>query len=174
MEKKSSKTAINPILGMERNRIKILFVCHGNICRSPMAQYVFEDMVAKEGKAEAFYIDSAATSTEEIGNPIHRGTRSKLIEKGIPFGDHRAVQLRKADYKNYDYLIGMDRYNIKNITRMVGGDKENKVYKLLDFTGHSRDIADPWYTGEFETTYQDVQEGCRAFLKYLKENGILN
>ena len=148
--------------------IKILFICHGNICRSPMAQYVLQDMVEKNDVAKDFYIDSAATSTEEIGNGVHYGTRRKLASEGIFCGNHRAIQLTKRDYDKYDYLIGMDSANIRNINRIVGSDDNQKVYRLLDFTNEPRDIADPWYTGNFDKTYVDIVKGCEALLKYLE------
>lgn len=148
--------------------IKILFVCLGNICRSPMAEYVMKDLVEKEGLTEEFFIESAATSNEEIGNSMHYGTRGKLEEQGIPFGNHRARQMRKEDYEKYDYLIGMEESNVRNMKRIVGEDKENKISKLLDFTNNSRDIADPWYTGNFDKTYEDVLEGCKALLERLR------
>lgn len=147
--------------------IKILFICHGNICRSPMAEFVMKDMVKKAGLADQFEIASAATSTEEIGNPVHRGTRERLKREGISVAGKTAVQLKKSDYGKYDYLIGMDSWNIRNIQRMTGGDPEGKIYKLLDFAGISRDVADPWYTGDFETTYQDVVAGCEGLLRHL-------
>ena len=149
--------------------IKILFICHGNICRSPMAQYVLQDMVEKRGIADQFYIDSAATSTEEIGNGVHPGTRRKLREGGIYCGDHRARQLRREDYDRYDYILGMDQWNLRNMKRMLREDPEHKIGLLLDFTGHPRDIADPWYTGDFDATYEDVREGCEALLEYLQK-----
>ena len=149
--------------------IKILFICHGNICRSPMAEYVMKDMVEKRGLSHCFYIDSAATSTEEIGNRVHRGTREKLREMGIYCGDHRSRQLRRADYAEYDYLIGMDTWNIRNMQRMVGADPEKKISRLLDFREFPRDIADPWYTGNFDETYEDVLEGCQALLAYVED-----
>ena len=150
--------------------IKILFVCHGNICRSPMAQYVMQDLVNKQGLSGGFYIDSAATSTEEIGNGVHYGTRGKLKEKGIPLGNHRAVQLRRADYDQYDYILGMDQWNRKNMMRILREDPEGKVSLLLDFTDFPRDIADPWYTGNFDITYEDILEGCQALLAYILQN----
>ncbi|MCI8853456.1 MAG: low molecular weight phosphotyrosine protein phosphatase [Lachnospiraceae bacterium] len=150
--------------------IKILFVCHGNICRSPMSQFVMQDLVNKKGLSHLFHIDSAATSTEEIGSGVHRGTRSVLKREGIPLGDHRAVQMQRRDYGAYDYLIGMDQWNIRNIQRIAGGDPEGKVFRLLDFTDHPRDIADPWYTGDFDETYEDVRTGCEALLSYLYRN----
>jgi len=147
--------------------IKVLFVCHGNICRSPMAEFVLKDMVKKENKENEFYIASAATSTEEIGNPPHPGTRNKLKEHGISCEGKHAVQVKKSDYEKYDFIIVMDGYNINNIRRIFGENNMGKVYKLLDFTGESRDIADPWYSGNFEATYKDVVEGCKAFLDKL-------
>ena len=147
--------------------IKILFVCHGNICRSPMAEFVMKDMVEKRGIAGEFYIASAATSTEEIGNDIHPGTKRKLAEQKIPFGKRAARQVARGDYDRFDYFIGMDSWNIKNILRLLKTDDEKKVSRLLDFTGRPRDIADPWYTGNFDETYADVTEGCEAFLEFL-------
>ncbi|MDY3971454.1 MAG: low molecular weight protein-tyrosine-phosphatase [Clostridia bacterium] len=150
--------------------IKILFVCHGNICRSPMAEFVMKDMVEKQGIAEDFYIASAATSTEEIGNGVHYGTRKKLAEFGISTDGKRAVQLKKSDYDKYDYIIGMDSWNMRNMKRMLPEDKDNKLHLLLDFSANPRDIADPWYTGDFDTTYDDILEGCTALMnKILKE-----
>ena len=154
--------------------IKILFVCHGNICRSPMAEFIMKDLVSRAGLADNFYIASAATSTEEIwngvGNLVYPPAKAKLAEHGIDCSGKRAVQLTRADYGKYDYLIGMDSANIRNMNRMLGGDPEKKVYKLLSFAGQDRDISDPWYTGDFEATYRDVMEGCTALLKYLTEN----
>ena len=150
--------------------IKILFVCHGNICRSTMAQSVFWYMTDKKGLSGCFEIDSAATSTEEIGNPPHYGTAAELRKHNIPLIPHRARQLTKSDYDRYDYLIGMDSANIRNMRRMTGG--EDKIYKLLSFAGLDRDVADPWYTGDFETTYADVVLGCAALLDKLE--GELN
>jgi protein-tyrosine phosphatase len=147
--------------------IKILFVCHGNICRSPMAQYVMQDLVNKKSLTDCFYIDSAATSTEEIGNGVHYGTRGKLHEMGIPLGNHRAVQLKRSDYDEYDYIIGMDQWNRKNMLRILGKDPRNKVSLLLDFAEQPRDIADPWYTGNFDITFDDILEGCEALLAHI-------
>lgn len=148
--------------------IRILFICHGNICRSTMGQFVLQDLVNKSGIAETFSIDSKATSTEEIGNPPHRGTVRKMQEVGIPVLPHRATQIKRSDYNSFDYIIGMDQRNITNIHRIIGMDTEKKVCRLLDFTKHPRDIADPWYTGDFDTTYRDVLEGCEALLAYLQ------
>ena len=156
-----------------KNGIKILFVCHGNICRSTMAESVMTYLVNERGISDKFYIFSAATSTEEIGNPPHYGTVRKLREVGIPVVPHRAVQLTKADYDKYDYLIGMDSANIRNMTRICGGDPQGKIRRLLSFAGKERDIADPWYTGNFDETYSDVLEGCLALLAYLKESNNL-
>lgn len=147
--------------------IKILFVCHGNICRSTMAQSVFQDMVNKAGLADRFEIDSAATSTEEIGNPPHHGTSAELRSHGIPVVPHRARQLTKTDASHYDYLIGMDTANIRNMRRITGADA--KIYKLLVFADIGRDVADPWYTGDFAATYADVTLGCEKLLEKLKE-----
>lgn len=148
--------------------IKILFICHGNICRSPMAEFVLKDIVQKENQKDNFHIASAATSTEENGNPVHHGTRNKLREVGISTAGKYAVQMKRSDYAKYDYLIGMDECNIRNMNRIVGGDPEHKICRLLDFSMNPRDIADPWYTGNFEATYSDIVEGCRAFLESLR------
>lgn len=147
--------------------IKILFVCHGNICRSPMAEFVFRDLVQKRHMEDVFQIASAATSREELGNPVHYGTVQKLKEHGISTEGKYAVQLKKKDYALYDYLIGMENVNIRNIFRIVGEDSECKVHRLLDFSRHPRDIADPWYTGDFDRTYDDVLEGCEGLLQYI-------
>lgn len=149
--------------------IKILFICHGNICRSPLAEFVMKDIAAKAGLADSFIIASAATSTEEIGNPVHRGTREKLREHGISAAGKTAVQMKRSDYDKYDYLIGMDDWNIRNMLRITGGDPEGKVHKLLEFAGRDGDIADPWYTGNFDETYEDVKAGCDGLWKILME-----
>ena len=146
--------------------IKVLFICHGNICRSTMAESVMTYLVEKRHLSYLFYINSAATSREEIGNPPHYGTVSKLRQVGIPLVPHRAVQMTRADYENYDYLVGMDTYNIRNMIRIAGGDPDGKIYKLLSFAGIDRDVADPWYTGDFDATYRDVLMGCEALLEY--------
>lgn len=149
--------------------IKILFICHGNICRSPLAEFVMKDIAAKAGLADSFVIASAATSTEEIGNPVHRGTREKLRQHGISAAGKTAVQMKRSDYDKYDYLIGMDDWNIRNILRITGGDPEGKVHKLLEFAGRDGDIADPWYTGNFDETYEDVKAGCDGLWKIMME-----
>ncbi len=146
--------------------IKILFVCHGNICRSTMAQSVMTYLVNQHNLSACFHIDSAATSREEIGNPPHHGTVDKLRREGIPLVPHRAVQMSRQDYDRYDYLIGMDSANIRNMTNIAGGDPEGKIYKLGFFAGQQEDIADPWYTGNFEDTYRDVLAGCQGLLRY--------
>jgi protein-tyrosine phosphatase len=154
----------------ENTMTKILFVCHGNICRSPMAEFVMKDLVEKNGLKNQFYIASAATSTEEIGNGVHYGTRNKLAQYGISVAGKTAVQLKKSDYDKYDYIIGMDKWNLRNMQRMLPEDKGHKIYLLLDFSENPRDIADPWYTGDFDTTYNDIYEGCTALLnKIIKE-----
>lgn len=146
---------------------RILFICHGNICRSPMAEFVMKDLAEKHGKTDDFLIESRATSTEEIGNPVHPGTRRKLSEHGVSCSGKRAVQLCKGDYGKYDLLICMDDRNVRNTLRIVGGDPQNKVRKLLSFAGEAGDIADPWYTGNFDETYDDVLRGCTALLERL-------
>lgn len=149
--------------------IKILFICHGNICRSPMAEFVMKDIIQKEGKSAQYYVASAATSFEEIGNPVHPGTRNKLRQVGISTEGKYAVHLERTDYQKYDFLIGMDSWNMKNIMRIIGSDPDNKVYKLLDFTAHPADIDDPWYTHDFDTTYREVLEGCQALWEYVNQ-----
>ena len=152
--------------------IKVLFVCHGNICRSTMAESVMTYLIKENNLQSTISVDSAATSTEEIGNPPHHGTVRKLREVGIPVVPHRARQMKKQDYAEYDYLIGMDDWNIRNMTRIAGGDPEHKIRKLLEFAGSTRDIADPWYTGNFDATYADVLEGCEAMLAKLAKGAI--
>lgn len=147
--------------------IKILFVCHGNICRSTMAQSVFAYLAEEAGLADRFFIASAATSREEIGNPPHYGTVEKLRREHIPLIPHRAVQMTAADYGKYDYLIGMDSANLRNMARIAGGDPEHKLYKMLSFAGRDADVADPWYTGDFDATFRDVLAGCQGLLRQL-------
>lgn len=147
--------------------IKVLFICHGNICRSPMAEFVFKDMVAKKGLSADFEIASAATSTEEIGNPVYPPARRKLAEHGISCNGKTARQIKKSDYTHYDLLIGMDSANIRNMNRIFGGDPDGKIHLLLDYTNRPGDVADPWYTGDFDATWRDVNEGCSNLLTML-------
>ena len=149
---------------------KILFICHGNICRSPMAEFVMKDLVAKKGLADEFIIASAATSNEEIGNPVYPPVRRILSGRGISTDGKRAVRVTKGDYGYYDYLICMDKNNLRNLNFIIGSDSENKVYRLLDFTDSPADVADPWYTGDFEATERDVDSGCEALLEYILKN----
>ena len=151
--------------------IRVLFICHGNICRSTMAEFVFKYMVCRAKLENEFYIESAATSREEIGNDIHNGTKRKLDEAGIPYAKRKARQMTKEDYARFDYIIGMDAANIRNIFKITDGDSDNKVSKLLDWTDRRGDIADPWYTGNFDVTYDDIWEGCCAFFSHLKKEG---
>ncbi len=148
--------------------IKIMFVCHGNICRSTMAEFVMKDIVKKNGIENDFFICSSATSTEEIGNDTHWGTKQILDKMGVQYTKRKAVQLKKSDYEKYNYIIGMDNANIKNINRIIGNDKDNKVYKLLEFANVDRDVADPWYTRDFITTYNDVLLGCTSLYEKIK------
>ena len=148
-------------------KYRILFVCHGNICRSPMAEFVMKDLVKKAGREEEFYIESAATSTEEIGNNVYPPARRKLAEHGISCKGKTARQLERRDYDRFDLLIGMDSMNIYNMERMCGGDPDDKIRKLMDYTHRPGDVADPWYTGNFEATWRDVLEGCQCLLKQL-------
>ena len=147
---------------------KILFVCLGNICRSPMAEFVMKDLVAKEGLSEEFYIESAATSDEEHGNPVYPPARRMMNSHGIDCSGHAARQMKRADYDRFDLLIGMEGRNLKNMERICGGDPEGKIRRLLDYTHRPGDVADPYYTGDFEATWRDVNDGCRALLDELK------
>lgn len=146
---------------------RVLFVCLGNICRSPMAEAVFKDIVDKKGMANEFYIESAATSTEEIGSPVHYGTRKKLASVGISVEGKTARQIKREDYDKFDYILAMESRNITDILKIVGADPENKVHRLLDFSDNPRDIADPWYTHNFDVTYDDIVEGCNTLIKIL-------
>ncbi len=150
----------------------ILFVCLGNICRSPMAEFVMKDLLKKHGLSDRVHVASAATSTWEVGNPVHHGTKSKLAEHGISCKGKTARLLTKADYAAYDYIIGMEKSNMDDMLDLLGGDPQQKLSLLLDWTGEYRAIADPWYTHDFETTWQDVLRGCTALMDHLaKENG---
>ena len=153
--------------------IKVLFVCLGNICRSPMAEFLFKDLVKKRNIEDKFYIESAATSNEEEGNPVYYLAQEKLAELGISTKGKVARQLSKYDYEKFDYILGMEESNIRNIIKIVGNDDKNKVCRLLDFSKNPRDIADPWYTGNFDKTYKDIMEGLVAFIKYLENNKII-
>ncbi len=148
---------------------RIMFVCHGNICRSPMAEFVLKDMVARRGIDGKFHIESAATSTDEIGNCPHPGTVKMLEAANISCKGKRARRLRADDYDDFDMFIGMDEANIRNMRRMLKGDPEGKVYKMLEFADSNRDVADPWYTGDFDATYNDVVDGCMGLLAWLGE-----
>ncbi len=155
--------------------IKILFICHGNICRSPMAEFVLRDMVKKAGCIADYEIASAATSSEELGNPVYPPAKKKLREHGIgtPENDlgvstKRARRITDADYAQYDYLIGMDDANIRNMKKKYRNDPEGKIYTLMEFTDRPGSVADPWYTGDFEATWRDVSEGCKGLLDYLR------
>ncbi len=147
--------------------IKILFLCHGNICRSPMAEFVMKNMVKKAGLSREFEIASAAVSAEELGNPVYPPARRKLAEHGLSCSGKTAWQISKADYNRWDYLVCMDASNLRRLHRICGGDSEGKMSLLLDYTDHPRDVADPWYTGDFEATWQDVNEGCQGLLRHL-------
>ena len=149
--------------------IKIMFVCHGNICRSPMAEFALRDMLKKRGLDGKISVSSSATSTEEIGNDIHYGTRRILDKYSVPHSPREAVQLTRADYEKYDFFVGMDSANIRNMHRIFGSDPYCKIIRLLDLTDEKRDVADPWYTGNFEVTYRDVTSGCEALIEHLKK-----
>lgn len=146
---------------------RILFICHGNICRSPMAEFVMRSLVEKAGLSEQIDIASAATSTEEIGNPVYPLARAKLKEHGISSDGKTARQVTVKDYADYDLLIAMDQNNLRNLKRILGDDTKQKIHLLMEYTSHPRDVADPWYTGDFEKTWQDVLEGCKGLLKAL-------
>ena len=151
---------------------KILFVCHGNICRSPMAEFIMKDLCEKAGIP--MEIASAATSTEEIGNPVYPPARKKLAEQGISCQGHAARQLTKQDYKHYDLLIGMDNANLRNMTRICGGDPQGKLHLLMDYTHRPGEVADPWYTGDFQRTYEDISLGCQSLLTLLTQSPTIN
>ena len=147
---------------------KILFVCHGNICRSPMAEFIMKDIVKKAGMDDQFHIESAATSTEEIGNSVYPPARRKLAEHGISCEGKTARQMTSSDYDRFDLLVGMDEWNIRNMKRIAGGDPDRKIFKMLDFTSRHGDVADPWYTGNFDATWRDCLEGCEMIFQQYK------
>ena len=150
--------------------IKILFICHGNICRSPMGEFILKDLVEKAGLADRFQIESAATSTEEIGNPVYPPARRKLAQHGIDCAGKTARQLTADDYGRFDLLLGMDRANIRNMTHICGGDPQGKIHLLMEYAGHpGREVADPWYTGDFDATWDDVLAGCQGLLRKIEE-----
>ncbi len=153
--------------------IKVLFICHGNICRSPMAEFIMKYLVDQRGLTNQFYIASAATSTEEIGSRVHHGTAAILERLGIDYSEKRARQMTKKDYQDYDMLIGMDDWNMRNMNRIAGGDPDSKLHLLMDFTDRPGEVADPWYTRNFEVTYRDVMDGCEGLLNYLEEQGVI-
>lgn len=153
--------------------INVMFVCHGNICRSPMAEFVLKDMVKKAGLEDQFEIASAATSSEEcwngIGNPVYPPARRKMAEHGINCDGKRARQMNRGDYTHYDMLIGMDSANLRNMNRICGGDPDGKFSKMLDYAGRGGDVADPWYTGNFDATWRDVNDGCKGLLAHIRK-----
>lgn len=149
--------------------VRVLFVCHGNICRSPMGEFIFKDMVARMGIASQFEVASAATSREEIGNPVYPPARRELAKHGISCAGKTARQVTAADYAHYDYLLYMEAYNLPRLLRVIGSDPQGKCHRVLDFAPHPADIDDPWYTGDFSGVYDQITQGCRYFLKYLEE-----
>ncbi len=152
---------------------RIMFVCHGNICRSPMAEFIFKKMLRENNLNDGFYVASCATSTEEIrgnkGNPVYPPAKAELLKHGITCDGKYAVQLKKSDYDNYDIFVTMDSMNVRNIMRIFGKDPEGKVYKLMDFTDRKGDVADPWHTLRFDVAYADIYDGCKSLLKYITE-----
>lgn len=150
---------------------KIMFVCHGNICRSPMAEFIFKKMIRERGLEDEFFVSSSATSSEEIvgdlGNPVYPPARAELLRHGIDPGGKRAVQLTRGDYDNYDLFVAMDSMNVRNLMRIIGSDPDGKVKKLMDYTSRGGDVADPWFTGDFSTTYRDIYDGCSELLEHL-------
>lgn len=152
----------------------ILFICYGNICRSPMAEMIFKDLIYKNNKRYKFSCASRATSIEELGNDIYPQAKNKLIENGIKVERHCAVQIKKDDYENYDYIIVMEERNRRDVLKIIGDDYDNKIHLLLEFTKNTKDIDDPWYTGDFDVTYQDIYEGCIGLYNYLLSKEVNN
>lgn len=153
--------------------IRIMFVCHGNICRSPMAEFIMKKLAAEAGYSKELFIASSATSTEEIGNPVYPPARAELAKHNIGCSGKVSVQLKRTDYDKYDLFIGMDSANIRNMNRIFGSDRDGRIYKLMTFAGKSSDVADPWYSGDFEAAYRDISEGCRGLIEYLTAEGSL-
>ena len=152
---------------------RILFVCHGNICRSPMAEFVMKDLVCKAGLEDKIYIESAATSTEEIGNEVYPPARRKLAEHGISCKGKTARQMTRGDYDRFDLIVGMDGWNLRNMERICGGDPEDKIHLLMDYTDRPGEVADPWYTGNFDATWRDVAEGCEGLFQWIRQDDVL-
>lgn len=175
LSENSQRNTGHKLMTAKRDKIKILFVCHGNICRSPMAEFIMKDITEKENESALFLISSCATSTEEIGNPVYPPVRKILSELGIKCDGKRARQMTLNDYSFYDYIVAMDNNNLRNLYRFVGDDKDKKVSLLMDYTDTHREVADPWYTGDFEKTLKDVQKGCKALYQHIKKtNGDRN
>ncbi len=152
--------------------VKVLFVCHGNICRSPMAEYLFKDYVKKRGKEKEFFISSCATSYEEVGNPVYPPVKRLLKEQGIDCSLKRAVVMEKRDYRKYDFILGMDENNIRNILQIIGEDTEHKIHLLSEYAGSFGNIRDPWYTRDFNEAYRDIIKGINGFYQYLEEKNL--
>lgn len=153
--------------------IRVLFICHGNICRSPMAEFIFRDLVERRGLGERFHIESAATSTEEIGSPVYPPARRELARHGLSCQGKTARQVRSRDYQRFDYLLCAEQYNIRNLRWIIPRDPAHKILRMLEFSPRPRDISDPWYTGNFELAYSDIVEGCESFLEHLERSGQL-
>ena len=171
MEKKANKSEESRSVMKKKQPIRVLFICHGNICRSPMAEFIFRDLVRRRGLEDRFYIESAATSTEEIGNPVYTPARRELERHGLSCEGKTARQVRQQDYQNFDYLLCAETYNIRNLRRIIPRDPAHKILRMLEFSDHPRDISDPWYTGNFSLAYSDIAEACESFLAHLEESG---
>ena len=157
----------------KNDQIRVLFICHGNICRSPMAEFILRDMVERRGLSHRFHIESAATSTEEIGNPVYNPARRELARHGLSCEGKTARQVRSRDYQNFDYLLCAEQYNIRNLRWIIPRDPAHKILRMLEYSDHPRDISDPWYTGNFSLAYADIVEGCESFLRHLEETGAI-